>query len=646
MNFFGHQEEARRATIVLVALFGAAITCLTGLLYTFCLFLFDYIGYGPRTGWWREDIALSVGIGTVLVVGCGSIYKILQLRGGGAAVAQSLGGRPLNASSTDASTSDASPTDHAEKQLLNIVEEMAIASGVPVPQVWVLEQNGINAFAAGYSPSDAVIGVTRGCMEQLDRDELQGVIAHEFSHILNGDMRLNIRLMGVLHGLVCLSIAGTICLRGSFVRGSRRTSGPAIGLGLALLITGALGVLFARLIKAAVSRQREFLADASAVQFTRNPNGIANALKRIGGMLPPRASEKIPGSTIDHPRSEEASHMFFSSAMRRSMAGWFSTHPPLLERILKIEPRYTGSRAEATMESSQSASPQGAMGFASQSYEPSVQASAEALVNSVGSMNQTQLGYGAQLLRELPMALRAAAHDPFSARAVIYALLLAPSPTTRRTQLQGIADRADPATLQETLSLSSLTLELDTAARLPLVDLTMPALRNLSQEQFAQFTDHVSCLIDTDEPSLFAFCVTKALVRHLRESFGDTRKRSSRIRPEALHTECRTVLNCLAHAGHSDREAAKRAYADGLSVLKLDETAHALKAAPDSIRSLGHALDQIAMSTSYGKRSILIACARAAASDGIIEVAEMELLRAVADTLDCPMPPLVQATVG
>ncbi len=287
--------------------------------------------------WWHPEFFIVTSGSVLLVITIGSLYKMTMLSGGGESVALALGGRKVPANTRDL----------AERILLNVVEEMALASGTPVPPVYIMDdEEGINAFAAGTTPQNAVIGITRGAILTLKRDELQGVIAHEFSHILNGDMRLNIRLMGLLHGILVLALIGYMVLRivgNSPGRVSTRRSSDdnkgagglilaILAAGVALLIIGYVGVFFAHLIKSAVSRQREFLADASAVQFTRNPSGIADALKKIGGWS--------KSSKITSPRAEESSHMFFGSAM---MLSFFATHPPLAQRIQRIDPNFKGN---------------------------------------------------------------------------------------------------------------------------------------------------------------------------------------------------------------------------------------------------------------------------------------------------------------
>ena len=368
MNFFEHQDQARRKTGMLVGLFVVAVAGL--IVGTYVLIMSLYLGgleqasqqremlinqFGPDT-FWRPDIFVGVALAVFLVVGGGSLYKTAQLSGGGEPLALSLGGRRLLSDSSDP----------VERKVLNVVEEMALASGLPVPPVFMMDrEQGINAFAAGYQPEDAVIGVTRGCVENLSRDELQGVIAHEFSHILNGDMRLNIRLIGIVHGILLVGLIGYYTLRIAAASGSRRSSNDKgggglafLGLGLGLMAIGFIGTLIGNLIKAAVSRQREFLADASAVQFTRDPNGIAGALKKIGGFN--------AGSKVTVAKATEASHMFFATGV----AELFATHPPLAKRIARIDAFWqaemAAERPEERVPETRAAAfaPAGAVGFA------------------------------------------------------------------------------------------------------------------------------------------------------------------------------------------------------------------------------------------------------------------------------------------
>ena len=331
MDFFRSQDIARRNTVKLVVLFALALLSLIAITNLLVMVMLGMVAESlpanvpllQRIDW---HLFLWVSLAIVGVVGFGSLYKIASLSGGGARVAELLQGKLLIPGGSNLS----------EQKILNVVEEMAIASGTPVPPVYVLEEQGINAFAAGYTPADAVIGITRGAIETLSRDELQGVIAHEFSHILHGDMRLNIRLIGILHGIMVLGIMGYYLLRSTGrTRRSKKGGGEIAVVALGLMVIGYAGTFFGNLIKAAVSRQREFLADASAVQYTRNPDGIADALKRIGGAP--------QGSVLENPGASEISHALFSNGLRMSFSSLFATHPPLEQRIRRIQPQWDGS---------------------------------------------------------------------------------------------------------------------------------------------------------------------------------------------------------------------------------------------------------------------------------------------------------------
>ena len=348
-DFFERQSAARRSTKWLVVLFSFAVIAIVGVVFLATWAAvggFEHYGHQatissavdpPLADLDYQALQWEVPLGacafTLLLIGGGSLFKIAQLNGGGTTVAENVGGIRVNPNTNDL----------VERRLLNVVEEMALASGVPVPPVFILpEEQGINAFAAGYSPSDAVVAVTRGTAEQLTRDELQGVVAHEFSHILNGDMRLNIRLIGLLHGILLLSLIGRILFRSFAYSGRSRSKNDGAGaillIGLVLIIIGSVGSLLGNLIKAAVSRQREYLADASAVQFTRNPGGIAGALKRIGAA--------IKGSLLRHPNAAEMSHLYFSQGVWEGFTGLMATHPPLGKRIFRLDPAWNGQYPE------------------------------------------------------------------------------------------------------------------------------------------------------------------------------------------------------------------------------------------------------------------------------------------------------------
>jgi len=635
MNFFEHQDRARRYTGWLIGLFLLALIGLVAGTYTLVMAIFlggveqlaergeAMAQLGPAT-FWRPDILAGVSLAVGGVVGAGSLYKTAQLAGGGESVALMLGGRPLPKNASDP----------LERKVLNVVEEMAIASGLPVPWVYMLDHEpGINAFAAGYKPDEAVIGVTRGCVEQLSRDELQGVIAHEFSHILNGDMRLNIRLIAIIHGILLIGLIGYYTLRLAASSGSRRSSNDKGGGAVPFIALGFAGTLIGNLIKAAVSRQREYLADASAVQFTRNPNGIAGALKRIGNLN--------QGSHISASRATEASHMFFASGV----SALFTTHPPLTDRVSRIDRFWKAEQAVAAAEqpSGPTVAVAGVSGFSGQSAPvpathqpvPPASPSPEQALEAIGRPTPTQLARSHDLLESLPVALHEAAHEPFGARAVIYALLLDADFTSCQQQFERLAAEADPAVYQITTQLHELTKKLPRELRLPLVDICLGPLKELSPEQYERFRENVHALAAADNRlSLFEWTLQKVVLHVLDPHFG--RQRRNRVR-RATPADVSAVLSALAHAGGGGDEAVQTAFKRGAEAAKLENLT--LQPWDRSIFTrLDKAIDALDRLSAKSKARLVRGLAETAAADGKIIPRELELLRAVATTLDCPMP--------
>lgn len=646
MDFFAHQDRARRNTRLLIGLMVAAYVVTVVLIYAVAVAVLvgtnqnladsSEVTIDPA-GWWLPDIFLLVTAGVSFVIGGGSLYKTLQLSGGGEKLAEMLGGRRL--------LPDA--RDPLERKVLNIVEEMAIASGTAVPPVYLLDnETGINAFAAGLDIDSAVIGITRGAAETLSRDELQGVVAHEFSHILHGDMRLNLRLIAIVHGILVLGLLGYYMLR-IFATGRRRRSDKEGGLqagimlfGLALMIIGYVGTFFGSLIKAAVSRQREFLADASAVQFTRNPAGIAGALARI-------ASPE--GSKMETPRAAEASHMFFSSGL------WtlFATHPPLQERISRIDAATaallpdasspqgsaTGTASLAGMAGLAPSPPPQTAGMAPAPASPPVPT--RSAVQAIGDPTAADIAHAHELLDALPQQLRNAAHDPFGCRGLVYALLLDDDPNIRHQQFELLASLAEPAACEQTRHLSLLVDDQPREQRLMLVDTAIGTLRNLSSNQYQRFRTAVAALVQADKKlDLFEWVLQKILLRHLDPHFAATPQQGKRRKPSSRDVS--VLLSCLAHSGTSSPEEAAAAFqrgaeATGLKGLSLLATSDA------HLTALGEAVDALAALKPKSKRRVVEAIAAIVSHDGVITTTEAELLRGVADALGCPMPPLLGA---
>ncbi len=632
-DFFQRQDVARRNTTLLVFLFGAAVLAIIVSVDLLAALLLGYFSPDTRTGVLEvaaplvldpRVVLIAVG-GTLLVVVGGTTYKLFGLRGGGRVVAEELGGRRLNANTTTAS----------ERQLLNVVEEMAIASGMSTPPVYLLEQeNGINAFAAGFTPDDAVIGVTRGTAERLSRDELQGVIAHEFSHILNGDMRLNIRLIGLLHGILIIGLIGHFVFRVAAYSGmGRRRSKdsspiPLIGLGVGLMVIGFAGSFFGSMIKAAVSRQREFLADASAVQFTRNPGGIADALKKIGGFS--------TGAALDSPNAPEASHMLFGQGVS-GLSSVFATHPPLPDRISRLDPGWDGKFLASTAPPPSARTSQSGVvsGFAGQSDLGQA-------VADVGQPSDVHLAYASQLVEHMPELLVSAAHEPYGARALIYALLIDRQPEPRERQLAHLAERADSGVFEETKRMILPTARLDPRARLPLVEMSMPALDLLTPQQSASFTANVQVLIEADDQiQLFEWALQRILVRHLDARHAGVRRGGGKQRTlSSLAPQCVTALSMLAWVGHPGESTAQHAFDLGWGVLGLPQQ-RLLSIDRVGFAQLDAALADLDHARPAAKRKVLDAAAACIGSDLTVTVHEAELLRAFASSLSCPMPPLV-----
>jgi Zn-dependent protease with chaperone function len=505
-----------------------------------------------------------------------------------------------------------STTDAGERKLRNVVEEMSIASGIPVPEIYLLKgERSINAFAAGFAPGDAVIGVTSGALTELTRDELQGVVAHEFSHILNGDMRLNLRLMGLLHGILLIGLTGYWLLR-SGGRGNRKGNGPVLLAGLAFLIIGYIGVFFGKLIQAAVSRQREFLADASAVQFTRNPNGIAGALKKIG-----RVTE---GSLLVDRHAGEVSHMTFGPSIPARFTALLATHPPLDERIRAIEPSFRGGAADARE------SPQ----------RDGIEASS--LLASVGEPTQAHLDAAASTVGALPESLRLAIQDPLGARSLVYALLLNASDDISRGM--EILQARDPSAHERTLSARSELALAGERNRLALIDLALPALRSLSRPAVLSFRSTIEEMIRADEKmTLFEFMVVKLLTRSLQAHGGIPNRGKVRFRTiEPIVPDAAVLLSCLAYTGTDREDLHRTSFQKGMGHLTAEELPLLARDRCD-IAALHRSLERLSASAPLVKRDVLEAAAATVGADGKLSWREAELLRTVGTALDSPVPP-------
>ncbi|MGP1677632.1 MAG: M48 family metallopeptidase [Burkholderiales bacterium] len=633
----------RKNTTLLVVLFVLAVIALIIMTNVLVMIVFGFINSDQlRDGQtlirqmdWKTFAAVGAAVSVVVLAG--SLYKIIALSAGGKVVAESLGGQliPQNAQ------------DLNQRKLLNVVEEMAIASGTPAPPVYLLaNESGINAFAAGFSPRDAVIGVTQGAIEHLSREQLQGVIAHEFSHIFNGDMRLNIRLMGALNGILILGILGYYLLYSTSLSGRRRgndKSGAAIlGLAVGLMIIGFAGTFFGGLIKATVSRQREYLADASAVQFTRNPNGIAGALKRIGGLE--------SGSKVENPGAPEVSHAFFAQGISGFMQMLSATHPPLAKRILRIDPGWDGKfdssdRPDAAQDARQAAEAKSTTRKADAKKMGALAAGAAVAgvmtsMDQIGNPNQEAVDYARSLLSELSVVIKEAAREPYGARAIIYAMALDQGQEVRARQLKQLQNHADADVHALTLKLMPQMDNLESKFRLPLIDIAIPALKQLSLGQYKAFKENLIALIEMDSRvDLMEWSLQKIVFNHLDGQF--LKPATMKVRysdPAQLKKEIELVLSMMAHAGAEDQSEVEGAF--GASVEALGSGALALLANDQiKIADLDRALGKLNELKPMAKSRLLKACVASIWHDQRASAVEVELLRAFAGALDCPMPP-------
>jgi len=634
VNFFEQQAQARRRSARLVLLFFLAVAAIVAAVDLVVLIAVRAGNQAPDGG---PVAAAPVLIWTSLIVltviGLASLYRIAVLAaGGGAAVARELG----------ATLVPPDTADFKHRKLRNVVEEVAIASGVPVPQIYVLEQEpGINAFAAGFTPANAVVTVTRGALDKLTRDELQGVVAHEFSHILNGDMRLNIRLMGMIFGILVLAlIAQRVLIYGP--RGGRddKGAGAVVMIAFAVLVLGYIGVFFGRLIKASVSRARELLADSSAVQFTRQTAGIAGALKKLYALE--------AGSKLQESHAEEVSHMLFGDGVGYSAL--FATHPPLLERIKRLEPDFDPRQLEPLArrwnasdyrpeDEERAPPPSFAARTAPVTLAPAL------LAATAGQPQQAHYDAAAALHAALPESLLAAARDPERAASLLFALLLEPAAEMRQTQLARIARDYGAARASEVAALWPRLSELHPAQRLPLASIALPSLRRLARPELARLLETLTALIQADgRLAVFEYCLARLLRMQIGEILRPATARVAGMRALAeLAEPVGLTLSVLAHFGQqTDAQAAARAFAAGAQRLALRPPPAFVPPAADWASRLDAALGALDALRPADKAALLEALAATVAADGAVTVEEAELLRAICASLHCPLPPLLQ----
>jgi Zn-dependent protease with chaperone function len=564
------------------------------------------------------------------VIGLASLYKTTVLSSGGAVVARALGGVRIAADTTDP----------AQRRLLNVVEEMAIASGVPMPEVYLLEQEiGINAFAAGHNPANAAIGVTRGTLTTLNRTELQGVIAHEFSHILNGDMRLNVRLMGLLFGLLAIGTIGRTVLRfGRHAGGSRKNSGAILIIlvvALAVFVIGYIGLFFGRLIQAAVSRRREELADASAVQFTRDPSGLRGALVKIGATS--------YGSRLASAGAEEVAHMLFAPGMSRL----FATHPPLLTRLKAIDPRFDPGEIAAVRAQLVAAASEAAEAAKRKAEAAKLTtlinlpaADPAAIAGLVGNPGTVHVQLARQIRKSLPEAIVKAGQHPDSARALLLALALDPNREVRERQRRFVAQQMGA---QVDAAIGAIEPSADALAaeqRMPALLRTFPVLRQLTREERLQLIACLNGMLQREgRLSLQSYALRKLAQVQLHDALAPA-SRPHRMPLSTVANDAQLLFSVLAQHGHADPTAARGAYEIGMHHL-FPRQRPDFAASVNWAGKLDVALSRLDRLAPVAKEQLVEALVKTVTHDQRLTIGEAELLRAVCATLHCPLPPLV-----
>lgn len=629
MDFFTQQQQARVNTRKLVVYLTLAIISLLAITHSIFYFVFAFSQSSTRHGrrvthivadpvsYVNSRLFWFITLAIIGIVIFSTLYKWLTLRAGGSVIAEHLGGRLISNTTGN----------FQEQRLLNVVQEMALASGTPIPPVYILEENAINAFAAGYSPADAVIGITRGAITHLNRDQLQGVIAHEFSHIFNGDARLNLNLIAILHGILVIGLLGYYAMRGARHADGRAAAG-LFGIGLGLVILGYGGIFFGNLIKAAISRQREFLADASAVQFTRNPDGIAGALKVIGG---------TSGSLVDNARVDEVTHLLFAEG-KHFVANWWATHPPLEQRIKRIEPRWDGKFITQVAPSQVDESTGGIPVEPPPQGESMVKAAAVlASIAHIGTIDTEHLGYTQQLMQTMPLPLIDNSRTPEGAAQILLALVL--SQTSLSTTLHPTAQQAIKNKRAEHSTILPVLDTLPERLRLPLIDICVGSIKQGSADAADTFLQQLDEYIALDKKtSLFEWCLKRIINHQVATFFHRSNSTHTLSRISNCTDDLSIVLSMFAQLDSGQgqqsliREVADKYQLSGVNYLPPDKiTANSFQNAVDRLQSL-RPLD---------KPIAIKACAQVISHDAIVAVKEVELLRALSASWDCPMPPLL-----
>ena len=639
MDFFARQAAARRSSRAWLALFVLAVllvvTALTWLILIAApgapgspdmlesgrFSLVDQVRESP-------GLAAKTALFWLFVIAGASAWRALDLRDGGGSVAVSVGGTRVERDTRDPRL----------RRLHNIVEEMSIASGVTMPEVYVLErESAINAFAAGQNPANAAVAVTRGAVERLDREQLQGVIAHEFSHILNGDMRLNIRLIGWLFGLTFIALAGRTILRFGSDSGSRsrdKGAGWLYVFALAMIVIGYLGALAGRILQAAVCRRREQLADASAVQFTRNPDGLKGALLKIAGI---DRHGRLASS-----RAPEVAHMLFAAGIDRV----FATHPPLAERIRALDPGFDPATLELVAKRAIERAPPDTdlEQLTSRMQETRFVVEPAQVAEAVGRIATPDIAEAARLRVELPASLHDFAESTGRARALVVALLLSRDAAVRAAQAGRLAAAGEPLP-SETAAAQAVADALDAHLRMPALLQLFPALRRLPRDERRALLVLLRDLARADRRiDVHEFCLLSLLANSLRDELEASAPHGG-MSLQDVEQDIGTLFAVVAAHGAPTALETRRAYEAGISRV-LPRHRPAFNAVSDWPPALHAACERLARLHPYAKRSVVEGLVATIAHDGVMTLGEVDLLRAVCAVLQLPVPAMLGAAAA
>jgi Zn-dependent protease with chaperone function len=647
VDFFGAQARARQQSRLLTWSFAG---CVLGVILVLDVVVLSVLRVWHAAGRHGEPFEASLlqwvlvhpGATTLVslaiggFIGAASLYRMQQLREGGGYVARSMGGVRV----------ERGTGDPRRRMLHNVVEEMSLAAGVPVPEVYVLEQEtGINAFAAGHTPANAAVAVTRGALQNLSRDQLQGVIAHEFSHILNGDMRLSMRLIGLIFGLMAVALTGRMLLRVS--RHGDKGAVPLAIAGLVIAVVGQVGFWAGRILQAWISRKRECLADASAVQFTRNPDGLRDALIRAAALGEQRR--------FASPALEEVAHMLFLPGVQH----WLATHPPLLERVQALDPHVNQAQLESMLRRSHAAWKQSQ---AESKPEPSIEdaapaaqatrdflgttvpAAATLIAATTGEPRPRHLDYAIALRHALPRQLHGNA-DPEQAQALMLALLVFSDSAEHVAQLALVSAQLGAATADRVRHAAQHAAQLSPVLRLPAVLQLFPALRTLAPGDRLHFIQLLQELMRMDgRLSVFDYALEKLVVRGLG-TLQRPRDPHGRLGLADLSTELGVVFAVLARHGARNDIQARQAYEAGLAPL-LPRTRPAYSVIDDWTTIFDSSLEELCELQALAKQLLIEGLVRTIAHDELLTPAEAELLRAICAVLECPLPPVLPTHSG